>query len=87
MSISANIAEGRTQKTDKDFVRFLGYALSSTSEVEHHLIVARDTGAFTEADYVELLSETVEVRKMLYGLIRTVSASKPPTEEDASSSS
>ena len=73
MSISANIAEGRTQKTDKDFARFLGYALGSTSEVEHHLIVARDTGAFKEADYIQLLAETVEVRKMLYGLIKRVS--------------
>ena len=72
MSISANIAEGRTQKSDKDFARFLGYALSSTSEVEHHLIVARDTNAFTEADFISLLAQTVEVRKMLYGLIKTV---------------
>jgi four helix bundle protein len=43
MSIPANIAEGRRQTSEKQFSRFLGYALNSASELEHHLIVARDT--------------------------------------------
>ena len=42
MSIPANIAEGRRQKSEKEFSRFLGYALNSSSELEYHLIVARD---------------------------------------------
>jgi four helix bundle protein len=44
MSISANIAEGRRQNNDKQFARFLSYALNSASELAHHLIVARDLG-------------------------------------------
>ncbi len=50
MSIPANIAEGRSKNSDKDFGRFLGYALSSCSEVEYHLIVARDTKVIPEAE-------------------------------------
>ncbi len=42
-SISANIAEGRRQKSQKDFGRFLSIALNSSSELEYHLILARDT--------------------------------------------
>ena len=70
MSIPANIAEGRRQTTDKQFARFLGYALNSASELEHHLIVARDTKIIPESDFVSLISQTITVRKMLYGLLR-----------------
>jgi four helix bundle protein len=73
MSIPANIAEGRSKNSDKDFARFLGYALSSCSEVEYHLIVARDTKAIPEAEYTPAISQTITVRKMLYGLLNTLS--------------
>jgi S23 ribosomal protein. len=69
MSIPANIAEGRRQKTDKNFARFLGYALNSASELEYHLIVARDTGALPQSEYRSLSAATVSVRKMLYRFI------------------
>jgi four helix bundle protein len=70
MSIPANIAEGRRQTSDKQFGRFLSYALNSASELEHHLIVARDTKNIPESDFVPLISQTITVRKMLYGLLR-----------------
>ena len=73
MSIPANIAEGRSKNSDKDFGRFLGYALSSCSEVEYHLIVARDTKVIPEAEYTSAISQTITVRKMLYGLLNTLS--------------
>ncbi len=70
MSIPANIAEGRRQKSEKEFARFLGYALSSSSELEYHPIVGRDTKAIPETDFVSLISQTITVRKMLYGLLK-----------------
>jgi four helix bundle protein len=73
MSIPANIAEGRSKNSDKDFGRFLDYAISSSSEVEHHLIVARDTKVIPEAEYVSAISQTIRVRKMLYGLLNCLS--------------
>jgi four helix bundle protein len=73
MSIPANIAEKRSKNSDKDFGRFLGYAVSSCSEVEHHLIVARDTKVVPEAEYVSAISQTITVRKMLYGLLNCLS--------------
>jgi len=73
MSIPANIAEGRSKNSDKDFGRFLDYAISSSSEVEHHLIVARDTKVIPEAEYVSAISQTIRVRKMLYGLLKCLS--------------
>ena len=73
MSIPANIAEGRRQKSEKEFSRFLGYALNSSSELEYHLIVARDTKVLSEPDFVSLVSQTITVRKMLYGLLKRLS--------------
>ena len=76
MSIPANIVEGRAQKSERDFGRFLGYAIGSTSELEYHLIAARDIKAITESDFLALLSQLIEVRKMLHGLLSRLSAAK-----------
>jgi four helix bundle protein len=68
-SIPANIVEGRRQATDKEFARFLRIALNSGCELEYHLIAARDISAISETDSDELIRRTIEVRKMLHGLI------------------
>ena len=73
-SIPANIAEGRRQTTDAQFARYLGYALNSASELEYHLIVARDTRIITEDEFATLVAQTISVRKMLYTLIKRLPA-------------
>ena len=73
MSIPANIAEGRRQKSEKEFSRFLGYALNSSSELEYHLIVGHDTKVIADEDFVSLIAQTITVRKMLYGLLKRIS--------------
>lgn len=73
MSIPANIVEGRRQKSEKEFARFLGYALNSSSELEYHLIVARDTKLIDEKDYTALVSQTITIRKMLFSLLKRLS--------------
>jgi four helix bundle protein len=75
MSIPANIVEDRGQKSDRQFARFLGYAINSSSELEYHLIVARDAKLISLADSRSLVDQTIEVRKMLRGLLKTVDAS------------
>jgi four helix bundle protein len=77
MSIPANIVEGRGQKSQRDFARFLGYALNSSSELEYHLVVARDIGAITLSDFKSLLDQLIEVRKMLHGLLKRINAAEP----------
>jgi four helix bundle protein len=76
MSVSANIVEGREHKTDREFARFLGYALASSSELENHLIVARDLGAITHTDFSSALKQVIDVRKMLHGLIDKLAPAK-----------
>jgi four helix bundle protein len=88
MSVSANIVEGREQRTDREFARFLGYALGSTSELEHHFIVARDLRAITQSDFTSTLEQIIDVRKMLHGLLAKLSKNKKsPSERTVRSSS
>jgi four helix bundle protein len=68
MSITTNLVEGAGQTSGMEFARFIGISLNSTSELEYHLILARDFQAITVSDFESLSAQTIEVRKMLYGL-------------------
>jgi len=69
MSIPTNIVEGRSKNSDRDFARFLTYALGSATELEHHLMIGRDVGAISRHDSASLLAQVIEVKRMLHGLI------------------
>ena len=75
MSIDANIVEGRGQRSDREFARYLRIAVNSANELESHLIMARDTGAMGKPDFLALLERLVEVRRMLHGLINRIATS------------
>ena len=75
LSIPANIAEGRRKNSDREFARFLGIAVASASELESHLIFARDGGVISQTDFDSLVSQTILIRKMLYALIKRLSDS------------
>ena len=75
-SIPTNIVEGSRRASSKDFARFLRYAMNSASELEYHFILGRDIGATSEQSAENLICLTIEVRKMLYGLLRRVTTSK-----------
>lgn len=69
-SVPTNIVEGREQKTDPAFARYLGFSISSVSELEYHLLEARDIDVISKSEHLSLSSQVVEVRMMLHGLIR-----------------
>jgi len=50
-SIGANIAEGACRNGDTEFARFLQMAAGSASEMEYHLILARDLNLLQKPDY------------------------------------
>ena len=83
MSVPANIVEGCGQESAKQFSRFLLIALNSTTELEYHFIAARDLGLIPAGDSLSLLSEVIEVRKMLHGLRRRL-ATRSATPSGAS---
>lgn len=74
MSVPTNLVEGVGQKSAKEFARFIRISLNSSTELEYHLLVARDFEVMEVDPYNTLVRETIEVRKMLYGLLRKVEA-------------
>ena len=68
-SIGANIAEGCCRSSDAEFTRFLYIAMGSASELEYHLLLARDLKFLSEIDYQDLERNLVEVKRMLSSLI------------------
>jgi four helix bundle protein len=74
-SVPANLAEGCGRKTDRELGRFLQIGMGSATELEYHLLLARDLGYLTEESYGDLQARTVEVQRMLAALIRRVQKS------------
>lgn len=73
-SVAANIAEGSGKNSDAELGRFLQIALSSCSELEYHLLLARDLKMLPETRYVPMAAAAVEVKKMLTGFIQHLTA-------------
>ena len=71
-SIPANIVEGRTRQSESEFVRYLRIALNSASELEYHLLAARDIGALKASVHTSISERVAEVAKMLQGLINRI---------------
>jgi four helix bundle protein len=69
-SIPANIAEGCGKDGDADFARFLQIARGSASELEYHLLLAKDLGFLKQDEYQQLNKETNEVKQMLTNVIK-----------------
>ena len=72
MSVPANIVEGVGQRSGAEFGRFIRIALNSANELEYHLVLARDVDVLEPNEFASLLSQTIQVRKMLHGLHRSV---------------
>src|SRR5881397_551154 len=64
-SVSANLAEGCGRNGDAEFARFCSIAMGSASELEYHLLLARDLKLIKPKDHEELSQRTVEVKRML----------------------
>jgi four helix bundle protein len=77
MSIPTNLVEGTGQKTAREYARFVRIAINSASELEYHLMVARDIKAISMREFETLSADAVRIRKMLFGLLRHLEAKLP----------
>jgi four helix bundle protein len=70
VSVMTNIAEGFTRHSEKEFVRFLHIALSSTAEVMSHLYVALDQSYMEKKDFENIFRQTKRTAEIISGLLR-----------------
>lgn len=73
MSISANIAEGSSRKTDKDKARFINVAYSSAIEVLNYLILSKDLEWLKEEEYIELREKIEKITNQLNSFYKVLS--------------
>ncbi len=71
-SIPANIAEGQSRKTTKEYLQYLYTARGSIAETKYHLILAKDLGYLTDDDYSRIDEGYNRVGKMLNALINSL---------------
>ena len=69
-AIATRIADGCGRDSDGAFAVELRRAIAASSETEYQLLLVKDLGYLRQETYDSLSAETVEVRKMIYGLLR-----------------
>jgi four helix bundle protein len=74
VSIPANIAEGQGRGLTGEYIQFLGNARGSLLEVDTHLELATRLGFMDPNSHLALLGQLAEVRKLLSGLMRSLSS-------------
>jgi four helix bundle protein len=71
-SVAFNIVEGCAARHQKDFARFLDVSIKSANELQSQLELARDARLLGRAEWERLTTETVEIRRMIWGLRRRI---------------
>lgn len=68
MSVPTNIVEGREQNSEREFARFLSYAIASLSEVEYHIIIGHDLDAISDTDFRSMITQVRIIRAKCHAL-------------------
>src|SRR5688572_27811315 len=76
-SIEANLAEGCGRGSDSDFARFVQMAMGPASEVECHLLLARDLGYVDEDSHCFSEQQVQRVKRMLAALLKSLKRTEP----------
>jgi four helix bundle protein len=66
----ANISEGFDSGSNREFLKFLTYALRSGSELQSHLYVALDQGYISQEVFQRLYAEARLVKSLIGGFRR-----------------
>jgi len=74
ISITSNIAEGFSRRTNKDKIQFYYIALGSLTEVQNQIVIARDLKLIKNEDFQELASFSIEISKLINSLIKNLSS-------------
>jgi four helix bundle protein len=74
VSIMANIAEGFSRRSNREFCQFLFIAKSSAAELQSHAYVALDQAYIGEADFQKLYDSLDHTSRMISNLIKYLSA-------------
>ncbi len=72
ISIPSNLAEGAEREGKAEFKQFANYAKGSAGELRCQVSIAQELNEIKEPDAKRLISELIEISRMLHGLIRSL---------------
>ncbi len=75
-SVPANLAEGCGREGDAELARFCSIASGSASELEYHLLLARDLNLIPPDVYAQTESQVGQLRRMLNVFIQRLRTSR-----------
>ena len=68
VSVAANIAEGRSRASDKEFIRFIHISLGSLAELQTLLLISCNLSYISNDQYSTYEGDLNSIGKMLQGL-------------------
>lgn len=71
VSVTSNIAEGFNRKSHKEKLNFYYISLGSVSELQSQILISKDIGYLSNNDFEIIFKKSVDVYKMLNGLIKS----------------
>ena len=75
-SIPANIAEGCGRSGDAELRRFLHIAMGSASELQYHVLLARDLSLLDELTHDRFANDVSEIKRMLASFIKKLNTDR-----------
>jgi len=70
ISVMSNIAEGFDAGGDAEFIRFLGYARRSASELQSQLYIALDQDYIDQQQFDSIYRQATKTKQLIGGFIR-----------------
>ena len=71
-SVPMNLAEGSAKGTKNELIYHINIAIGSITEVNYQIMLSKDLKYLSEFDFNGLNSESIEIKKMLLGLRKSL---------------
>jgi four helix bundle protein len=79
VSTMANIAEGFSRQSRKEFIQFLYISKGSAAEIQSHLYVALDLNYIGLDQFEEIYDKVEKVSRMIFNFLKYLKAAPPLT--------
>jgi len=76
-AVATNLAEGAAKRGPREFRRYTDIALGSIAEVAYLLLLAKDLGILTEAEFARLDDLRKRTGGLTWRLARALQSSRP----------